>query len=164
MRRLMLEHRGDFPDLERRFAELIAPLANPVTTPDCLDEWVHVGITQAADIVERFDTFYFGCEADDRSTAFAFSPANEQGATLRVVLSSDIGHWDVRNMDRVMPHAHALVEQNLLTPDQFADFCFRNPARLHTAVNPQFFDGTVVEPAVRGLIDPQGENVPASTV
>jgi predicted TIM-barrel fold metal-dependent hydrolase len=170
MERLMRAHRGDFPDLEQRFAELIAPLANPVTTPDCLDEWVHVGIEQIGDIRDRFDTFYFGCEADDRTTAFAFSPANEFGAELKVVLSSDIGHWDVSNMDRVMPHAFSMVEQGLLTEEQFAKFCFVNPARLHTGVNPDFFEGTVVADAVRTVRKPapgaagQGANVPASTV
>jgi len=152
MERLMHEHHGDFPSLEDRFAELIAPLANPVTTPDCLDEWVHVAIDRIDDIRARFvDSFYFGCEADDRTTAFAFSPANEFGATLRVVLSSDIGHWDVTNMNRVMPHAYKLVEEGLLTDDQFADFTFRNPARLHTAMNPSFFDGTVVADAVASV-------------
>ena len=67
------------------------------------------------------------------------------GATLRAVLSSDISHWDVRNMHRVLPHAYELVEEGLLTADQFADFTFRNPYRLHTAVNPRFFDGTKLE-------------------
>lgn len=146
MERLMRAHAGDFPDLEARLAELIAPLANPVTTPDCLDEWVHVAVEQVTDIRDRFvDSFYFGCEADDRTTAFAFSPANQFGASLRAVLSSDISHWDVRNMDRVLPHAYELVEDGLLTPDQFADFTCHNPYRLHTAVNPTFFDGTVLE-------------------
>jgi predicted TIM-barrel fold metal-dependent hydrolase len=146
MERLMRAHAGDFGDLEDRLAELIAPLANPVTTPDCLDEWVHVAVEQVTDIRDRFvDSFYFGCEADDRTTAFAFSPANQFGANLRAVLSSDISHWDVRNMNRVLPHAYELVEEGLLTPDQFAELTFRNPYRLHTAVNPGFFDGTVLE-------------------
>jgi hypothetical protein len=150
MEALMREHRGDFPDLESRFAELIAPLANPVSTPDCLDEWVHVAVEQATDIRDRFvDSFYFGCEADDRTTAFAFSPANEFGASLRAVLSSDISHWDVRNMNRVLPHAHSMVESGILTPEQFEAFTFTNPWQLHTAVNPGFFDGTSVADAVR---------------
>jgi hypothetical protein len=150
MQKLMLEYRGDFRDLEDQMAELIAPLANPVMTPDCLDEWVHVCIEQVSDIRTRFvDSFYFGCEADDRTVAFAFSPANAFGAQLKAVLSSDIGHWDVRNMNRVIPHAFSLVEQGLLTEEQFRDFTFVNPASLHTAVNPGFFDGTSVEDAVR---------------
>ena len=150
MERLMRAHAGDFASLEDRLAEYIAPLANPVMTPDCLDEWVHVAIEQAEDIRTRFvDSFYFGCEADDRTTAFAFSPANEFGASLRAVLSSDISHWDVRDMNRVLPHAYSLVESGILTPEQFEAFTFRNPYELHTAVNPDFFEGTVVADAVR---------------
>jgi predicted TIM-barrel fold metal-dependent hydrolase len=150
MQQLMLDHRGDFPALEDQLAELIAPLANPVMTPDCLDEWVHVGVEQLSDIRDRFvDSFYFGCEADDRTVAFAFSPANEFGAQLRAVLSSDIGHWDVRDMGRVIPHAFRMVEEGLLTEDQFRDFTFANPARLHTTLNPGFFDHTAIADAVR---------------
>jgi hypothetical protein len=52
-------------------------------------------------------------------------------------------------MDRVIPHAFSLVEEGLLTEDQFRDFTYLNPAKLHTAVNPGFFDGTRVEQAVR---------------
>jgi predicted TIM-barrel fold metal-dependent hydrolase len=153
MHRLMLEHRGDFSSLEDKLAELIAPMANPVTTPDCLDEWIHVGVEQATDIRDRFvDSFYFGCEADDRTVAFAFSPANEFGAELKAVLSSDIGHWDVRDMARVIPHAYRLLEEGLLTEAQFRDFTFANPARLHTALNPGFFDDTPVAGAVRDLM------------
>ena len=151
---LMREHRGDFPALEDRLGELIAPLANPVVTPDCLDEWVHTGVEKLSDIRERFSKFYFGCEADDRTTAFAFSPANEFGMRLNAVLSSDIGHWDVRHMDRVLPQAHSMVDGDILTEADFRDFAFVNPARLHTAMNPKFFEGTVVADAVRPLTLP----------
>jgi predicted TIM-barrel fold metal-dependent hydrolase len=149
MAQLMRDHHGDFPDFEADFASLLAPLANPVTTPDCLDEWVHVAIERKDDIRTRFvDSFYFGCEADDRTLSFAFSKANEFGATLRVLLSSDIGHWDVSRMDRVLPHAWALVEDGLLTEAQFEEMCLHNPAHMFTAMDPHFFDGTVVEGAV----------------
>ena len=68
------------------------------------------------------------------------------------MLSSDIGHWDVRHMDRVLPQAHAMVDEGLMTERDFADFTFSNPVRLHTAVNPQFFDGTAVAGAVHTLV------------
>ena len=51
------------------------------------------------------------------------------GAQLKAVLSSDIGHWDVRNMDRVMPHAFSLVEEGLLTEEHSATSRSANPAR-----------------------------------
>jgi hypothetical protein len=152
MERLMRAHPGDFTQLEDSLAELIAPLANPVTTPDCLDEWVHVAVERVEDLRDRFvDSFYFGCEADDRTVAFAFSPANAFNARLKAVLSTDIGHWDVRNMDRVLPHAYSMVDEGLLTASDFEDFTFRNPVGLHTRVNPAFFDGTAVADAVRAI-------------
>ena len=41
-----------------------------------------------------------------------------------------------------------MVEHGLITEDELREFVFTNPARLHTAVNPDFFAGTVVEHAV----------------
>ena len=39
----------------------------------------------------------------------------------------------------------------MITPDQLREFVFTNPVRLHTALNPDFFAGTVVEGAVAKL-------------
>ena len=39
------------------------------------------------------DNFYFGCEADDRATMWAFDP--RMGVRLRPVFSSDFTHFDV---------------------------------------------------------------------
>ena len=36
----------------------------------------------------------------------------------------------------------------IMTEDDFRDFVFANPVKLWTAVNPDFFKGTVVESAV----------------
>jgi hypothetical protein len=38
-----------------------------------------------------------------------------------------------------------MVEYGLITEQDLREFVFTNPARLHTAVNPNFFAGTVVE-------------------
>jgi hypothetical protein len=48
----------------------------------------------------------------------------------------------------VLEEAHELVEHGLITQDDFRQFVFGNPARLHTALNPDFFKGTAVESAV----------------
>jgi hypothetical protein len=48
-----------------------------------------------------------------------------------------------------------MVEDGLLTRDDFADFAFRNPVRLHTAVQPGFFDGTAVADAARAVTAPE---------
>ena len=40
------------------------------------------------------------------------------------------------------------MEHGLITEDDFRQFVFTNPARLHTTLNPDFFKGTVVEDAI----------------
>ena len=52
-------------------------------------------------------------------------------------------------MERVIPHAFRLVEEGILTEGQFRDFTFTNPARLHSTLNPGFFDDTPIADAVR---------------
>jgi len=41
-----------------------------------------------------------------------------------------------------------MVEHGLITEVDLREFVFGNPVRLHTAMNPDFFKGTVVESAV----------------
>ena len=94
VRDLILELLGRYAPDARRLPSAVT--RRPVEPEDLLDEWAACGIGRPEDIRARFaDRFWFGCEADDRTTAFAFSPANEFGASLRAVLSSDISHWDV---------------------------------------------------------------------
>jgi hypothetical protein len=125
--------------------------------PPQLDEWAACGIEQAEDIRELFvPRFYFGCEADDPSVAWAFDTrVNPMGARLRAMFSSDLGHWDVTRMDAVLAEAHELVERQLIGEDDFRDFVFTHPARFYTSVNPDFFRGTRVEAEVADL--PAGE-------
>jgi hypothetical protein len=44
------------------------------------------------------------------------------------------------------------VEHELISTDNFPEFVFTNAARLHTALNPDFFAGTVVAEAVAKLV------------
>ncbi len=130
---------------------LVRGLARPDPVPDVVDEWVHLDIPSAEEIRDLFvPDFYFGCEADDRTTAFAFSPANAFRARLNAVFSSDIGHWDAGAMNRVVSAAWGLVEDAVLTEQDFCDFVFTNPARLYLTANPDFFVGTALEHAVPG--------------
>src|SRR5690606_22952633 len=79
-----------------------------------LDEFRHVAITSKQDIRDKFvPRFFFGCEADDRTVAFAFSRANAFEARLQPVFSSDISHWDVEEMNGVVDEAHGLVRKSL---------------------------------------------------
>jgi len=113
-----------------------------------------LGIEKAEDLRPLFEpNFYFGCEADDPLVAVAF---NRQiipfGARLKATFSSDIGHWDVPDMTRVLEEAYELVEKGLLDEDEFRGFVFVNPATLHAGMNRDFFAGTVVEDAVAKLL------------
>ena len=116
-----------------------------------LDEWAACRIEQAEDIRGLFEpNFYFGCEADDPINAWAFNrKVNPFGARLKTVLGSDIGHWDVTDMSEVLEEAYELVEEELITEEDFRDFVFTNPASLHGGMNPDFFKGTVVESHVQ---------------
>lgn len=110
---------------------------------DYWDDFRAMEIRDKADFYDRFvPNLYFGCEPDDRTLAFGFSEKNAFGATLKSMISSDIGHWDVIDMEDVLPDAYGLVEKGLLTPEQFRAFTFENPAALHLRMNPEFFAGT----------------------
>jgi hypothetical protein len=80
-------------------------------------------------------------------TAWAFRAPHE----LHPLFSSDVGHFDVTDMSEVLEEAWELVEHGLIDADAFRQFTFENAARLHTALNPDFFKGTVVEGAVAKL-------------
>lgn len=111
------------------------------------DDFAAAGIASKDDIRSTFSTnFYFGCEADDRTTLWAFDP--RMGFRLRPVFSSDFTHFDVPDFAEVIPEAFEMVEKRFVTEQDFREFTFSNAARLHTRNNPNFFKDTVVEHAV----------------
>ncbi|CAB5075359.1 MAG: hypothetical protein F2947_02460 [Actinobacteria bacterium] len=152
---LIAEH-GDalFTDRVDRLDETLSFLSDSNEEPNTIDEWEKSGITSKADIIKIFtDQCFFGCEADDPMNALAFNDAiNPDGSRLRAMFASDIGHWDVPDFTGVLPEAWELIEDDLVTRDQFSDFMFGNVARLFTGTNPHFFDGTAVETQVRQLL------------
>ena len=112
-----------------------------------LDDFAAAGIDSIDTLKRQFaDHFYFGCEADDPMTAWAFDRHGYH--RLNPIFSSDVGHFDVTDMTEVLEEAWELVEHGLITEDDFREFTFTNAASLHTALNPDFFKGTVVEDAV----------------
>jgi predicted TIM-barrel fold metal-dependent hydrolase len=116
-----------------------------------LDDFAAAGITSADELRQQFaEQLYFGCEADDVMTAWAFDKHGKH--RLHPIFSSDVGHFDVVDMTEVLEEAYELVEDGLITEDDFRDFVFTNTARLHTAMNPDFFKDTVVEDAVAKLL------------
>src|ERR1700758_5219180 len=109
------------------------------------DDYAACQITRKEDWVDLYaKPFYFGCEADDRLNAVAFGNLNPFGARLNAIFSSDVGHFDVPDMRMVLPEAYELVEDGLITADDFRDFTFANAVRLWGMQNPDFFKGTVI--------------------
>jgi hypothetical protein len=96
-----------------------------------VDDFARCGITRPEDIRDLFvDRFYFGCEADDPITAWAFrTDVNPCGVKLHAMMGSDIGHFDVVEMTDVLAAAYELVQRQLLDENAFCDFVFVNPVR-----------------------------------
>ena len=120
-------------------------------TDATLDEWRELGIRRPGDIRDLFaKRFFFGCEADDRMNAVAFDRRiNHYKIKLNAMLGSDIGHWDVIDMTGVIPEAHGLVEEGLISEDDFRDFAFGHAVDFHAGLNPDFFEGTIVADAAK---------------
>ncbi len=119
--------------------------------PADLDDWRHLEAKDESDLVSLFaDRFYFGCEADDKTIAFAWSKSNPLGARLRPILSSDLGHWDAGDLEGILPAAFSLVENGLLDEAQFSELVWHNPASLFLRANPRFFAQTALEGATVG--------------
>jgi predicted TIM-barrel fold metal-dependent hydrolase len=142
------------PERYRRDIDRIrAFFQRPEHRPAELDDWRDSGVEQLDDIKRLFvDPFFFGCEADDPINAWAFNTdVNPFGARLQAVLGSDIGHWDVEDVDDILNEAFELVEKKLVSEEDFRDFTFTNAARLYTTANPDFFRGTSCESAVEAV-------------
>src|SRR6185295_2893657 len=82
------------------------------------DDFEAAGINSKADVRAVFtNNFYFGCEADDHATVMAFDP--RIGVRLRPVFSSDFTHFDVPDLEEVMPEAYEMVEKGYVTEQDF---------------------------------------------
>jgi len=131
--------------------------------PD-LDDYAACRIERKEDWRDLFVTpFYFGCEADDRANAWAFKRnANPLSARFNAIFGSDIGHFDVPDMREVLPEAYELVEDGLITAEDFRDFTFANAVRLWGAQNPTFFEGTAVSKAAGAVLAAAPSGAPAA--
>jgi len=128
---------------------------HPVTThlsvsPEDVNDFAPTGVAKPDDIRDIFQrSFFFGCEADDSMNAVAFDPKiNHYGLKLNAILGSDIGHWDVPDMTKVMVEAYEMLEDGFVDENDFRDFTFGNVVTMHTDMNPGFFEGTAVEAEV----------------
>ena len=86
--------------------------------------------------------------------AVAFGNLNPFGARLNAIFSSDVGHFDVPDMRMVLPEAYELVEDGLITADDFRDFTFANAVRLWGTQNPDFFKGTAIARQAAEVLGP----------
>ncbi|MDR1425230.1 MAG: amidohydrolase family protein [Azoarcus sp.] len=112
-----------------------------------IDDYERAGIRSIEDIRDRFiPNFYFGTEADDRTLGLAF---NAKAAPLKTQVnmfySSDIGHWDVPEINTILADTWQLVEEGVISAENFKQLVFKGPYDFYTANNPDFFTGTAVE-------------------
>jgi len=131
--------------------------------PEEVDDFKQTGVTKGEDIRDIFSkNFYFGCEADDSLNGVAFDTRlNRYGVKLNAILGSDIGHWDVPDMTKVMVEAYEMVDDGFMDDDDFRDFTFGNVVSMHTGMNPNFFKGTVVEDEVNKYLSEKAGAVTA---
>lgn len=143
----VLERQKNKPMATSREATAVGGVAD-------LDDYAACKITKKKDLRDLFvDSFYFGCEADDPMNAWAFHrKGNPFGAKINALFGSDIGHFDVPDMAGVLPEAYELVEDELISSDDFRDFTFANAVRFWGSANPNFFKGTVVEKAAAAVL------------
>lgn len=162
--------RGLLLDLVRRYCKwdgthlaVGAWGAPPGSNEDGVDDWAPCRIERAEDIRDLFvPNFYFGCEGDDPTTAWAFdSRVNPFGAQLKAIFGSDIGHWDVPDMIGILAEAHEPVDKGLLSDETFRDLVFANPVKLWTEMNADFFKGTRVDTAVNDYL---GQRQPHASI
>jgi hypothetical protein len=124
-----------------------------------IDDFEPMRVDTAEEFCKLFaPRFWFGVEADDPKNAWAFDTAtNPFSAKLQAILGSDIGHWDVPDMNRVLEEAWESVESGLVSPDDFREMTFANGVRLHGGMNHEFFRGTRIETeAAEVLVDGKG--------
>ncbi len=143
-----------------RVDDIMGTINTTGTMDEAVDDFALAAIDSEEELVRLFTSnFYFGCEADDPVTAWAFDP--RMGARLKALFSSDIGHFDVPDITAVVPEAYEMVEHGLITEDDFRDFTFTNSVRLHGLGNPDFFTGTTIEREAAEVLAGSGEPVAA---
>ncbi|HEY8527070.1 MAG TPA: amidohydrolase family protein [Acidimicrobiales bacterium] len=112
-----------------------------------VDDFAAAGVRSVEDIRDAFcRNFYWGCEGDDPLVGLAYDErVLPLGAPLRPMMGSDLGHWDVPSFTLPLVEAFELVEDGILTPEQFEEFVCTNAVRFYGGRSPAFFAGTAVE-------------------
>ena len=118
---------------------------------DVRDDFAKMAIKRPEDIRDRFiPNFYFGCESDDPLAFVAFNrKANPFAEQVRAIMSFDLGHWDVTDMNNAAAEAYEQLEGGLIDEADFRNFAFSYSVQLYAGPNPGFFDGTRIENEAR---------------
>ena len=148
----LVEHYGAITtDDQRKSLRDLITRPQPVDA-DLLDCFAPLDLEREEDIRDLFvDNFFFGCEADDPLTSWAFrTDVNPLGATLRAIMGSDIGHWDVVHFTDPVPECYEMLEKGLLDADALRAFTFDHPVAFLAGANPDFFRGTALEAVLAG--------------
>lgn len=131
-----------------RLEEALLPLSSPLDPVP--DDFSRADVASIADIRAVFErSLFFGCEGDDPMNACASESFGRNiGVQLNPIYGSDIGHWDVPDLQDILHEAHELVDHGVFSPADFRRMVFDAPVRLWADNNPAFFRGTTVENAV----------------
>ena len=115
--------------------------------PAQLDDFAAAGVKSVDDIIGPLaERSFFGCEADDPLMPMAFDlRLAHRPVSLRVMLGTDVSHWDAPVMNEVLPEAYEAVDEGRVTAEQFEAFSFANAVLLHGGANRSFFAGTACE-------------------
>ena len=134
--------------------DVVLDAATPDTPIEPRDDFAACEIARAEDFKALFaGSFFFGCEAEDRMSAWAFDRrCNPFETQLQPMFGSDIGHFDVSDMSRVLCEAHELVDDGVTAPEDFRRFVFENAVRLFGETNEDFFQGTAVAAEARAVL------------
>ena len=108
------------------------------------------------DAVQRtrdFDEIYSEyAEAKAVEQASRCSQCGVPFCQIHCPLSNNIPDWLLMTAEGRLEEAYEMVEDGQIGEEDFRDFVFTHPARLHAGMNPGFFKGTVVEGAVERLL------------
>ena len=82
--------------------------------------------------------------------------------TLKAFFGSDIGHMDAPDFSRVVEETYELVEDGVLSGDEYRLFTADHSILLHGRMNPDFFKDTAIEDyASKVLANDIAGNAPA---
>ena len=104
------------------------------------DDFAAVPVKSGEELRRHFaERFFFGCEADDPMTAWAFDKHGHH--RLNPIFSSDVGHFDVLDMSEVLEEAWELVEHGHDLGGRLQGVRLRQPGAAAHRAQPRLLQG-----------------------